>query len=733
MINREAFEFAIGQIKDGFIFENFVHCFLGGLLSYDFIPVGGSKDKGVDGLQFTYSLKGKENQFFQISTESDIEGKIKDTLSKLKKYGKSVSRLTYVSNRKISNIDHIVDKIFDEYHIPLRIFDLKWLSSNSNNSAVTIQCYYIFVDSYLHQFNKPGKSIVISDLDKDPRIYVYLRQQLEGREPHRELNEILADGLILFALEDTDPDEGKFKTRDEIIGILEEYVKFSPEALSELVDSRLESLTTKPRSVKYHSNAKAYCLPYETRMKIQERNLIDGGLVKNFLDETELTVKRFLTESEVSVRNVAALINETIHKIYHQQGLEFSNFILNGDNEDVLEKKLVEIVAKVVDDSSVVEKNRTKVKDAMILTIREVVYHGTENQIRYLKCLSNTYLTMFMLQWDPQIATYFQAMASDMNIFVDNSIIIPALSEFYLEEKNRRHWNLLKGAKKSGINLLINETILDELVAHFKMLRSKYYNLFQPMEDVYASDEEVLFINEILIRSYYYAKIKGRISNYEDFIDNFVDPDLKTAKEDLAIFLQEEFGITFTTNKELGVEINEDKLSDVVEHLKDKKSAPVKAKNDAAMMLTIYKMREVFKEQQTTGIFGYKTWWLSKDTKTYKSVIEVLGEDKYPISCYLRPDFIYNYIALSPNKEEVDQVYKNLFPSLLGVNISYHIPKDLAEIIQRRMVEFADKPAHRLKSIMRRLSDKLKSDPQVRNRKEINHYLDEELHKLSMT
>lgn len=732
MVNEEGFKFAIGEIKDGFIFENYVHCLLGHTLGYDFIPVGGSKDGGVDGLQFVYTINGKENQIFQISTESDVKGKIDDTISKLQKNRKTVSRLTYVSSRKITNIDKLCDDFFDKFKIPLRIFDLNWLSSHSNDSTGAIQCYYTFIDSYLHEFKRPDKSVVVSNLDSDSRIYVYLRQQLERTETTVKLDEILADGLILFALEGTDPDKGVFKTRSEIIEKVKEFVKFSSETLSELIDNRLEFLTTKPRSVKYHSKAKGYCLPYETRLQIQERNLIDGSLVKKFLEETKEIIKKYLDNEDVSVRDTAKLINETIHKIYHQQGLEFSNFILNGDNKDVIEKKLRDVVANVVDNSSVIEKNRTSVKNAVILTIRDVVYNGSEDQIKYLKCLSNTYLTMFMLQWDPQVATFFQAMVSNMNIFVDNSIIIPALSEFYLEEKNKRHWNLLKGAKKSGINLLINETILDELVSHFRMLRGKYYNLFQPMEDVYSSEGEVLFINEILIRSYYYAKMKGKVSSYDDYVDNFVDPDLRSAKEDLTLFLQEEFGITFSTNEELGVKVDKEKYDKVVAHLKDEKSAHVKAENDTAMILTIYKMREVFKEHQTTGIFGYKTWWLSKDTKTYKSVIKVLGEDKYPISCYMRPDFIYNYIALSPNKEEVDDVYQNLFPSLLGVNISYHIPKELSEIIQKRMAEFADKPPHRLKAIMRRLSDRLKSDPRIRNRTDINHYLDEELEKLKL-
>jgi hypothetical protein len=232
MINKEAFEFAIKEIKDGFIFEDFVHCFLGSVLTYEFIPVGGSKDGGIDGIEHIYSLKGKESNIFQISTESDVRGKIKDTILKLRRNNRSIDHLTYVSNRNVLNKDRLCDDFFDEYGIPLRIFDINWLSRHSNYSTSAINCYYSFIDSYLHEFKKPDKSIVVSDLDSDPRIFVYLRQQLERSKDTVKIDEIVADGLIMYALEGTDPDKGLFKTKSEIEEIVKGFVKFSSKTLS---------------------------------------------------------------------------------------------------------------------------------------------------------------------------------------------------------------------------------------------------------------------------------------------------------------------------------------------------------------------------------------------------------------------------------------------------------------------------------------------------------------------
>jgi len=148
------------------------------------------------------------------------------------------------------------------------------------------------------------------------------------------------------------------------------------------------------------------------------------------------------------------------------------------------------------------------------------------------------------------------------------------------------------------------------------------------------------------------------------------------------------------------------------------------------MILAIYYLRNKGNESSSTGIFGYKTWWLSKDTSTYKAVVKCFGAEKYPISCYIRPDFIYNYIALKPTEEEVNDAYDEIFPTMLGVNLSYHLPKEVSQAVQEKVKEFHNKSPLRVKQILRNLSDKLKSDPSLQNRNSVEHFLDKELRQL---
>jgi len=731
-LNTEGFKFAMNQINDGFVFEKFCLSFLGAALGYHFNPIGGVKDRGIDGLEYSYSRSGNLKNIFQLSTEKNYKSKLEKSISKLIENKISFDSITYVTNRVVHDMDHLIDSLFEKFEKHIRIFDQNWLVSYANHSEATINAYYTFIDSYLHEFSKPGKSYVVSDLANDSRLFVFLRQQLESQRHDFKIDDLLADTLILFGLEGTDPDKCIFKSKEELFDSIRKYVKFDPKILDETIERRLNVLSTKPRKVKHHIKTNLFCLPYETRLEIQNRNLADVQLLENFYSQTSKVIKKYFKDGELLVRNLTVLIDETIHKIFYQQGLEFSNYILHSKSQQVIEKDLQETISLVVDESSVVDKNKEAVKTALLMAIRDIVYNGTFEQKKYLKSLSNTYMMMFLLQWNPQIATYFESMASKMNIYVCTSILIPALSEFYLTPENRRHWNLLKGAHQAGIKLYISDAIIDELKHHFYMLKSKYEHFFKINEFIYLKSEaETLYIDEIMIRAYFYAKRQKKVFTFDDFLSNFIDPDLKSVKNDLIGYLKSEFGIKYFNDEALKIKISEDEHQRLTEKLQEHKSSK-KSETDSKIILSIYKLREVNNETSSTGIFGYRTWWLSKDTTTYKAVSEVFG-DLYPVSCYMRPDFLYNHIALAPKKHEVDELYKEVFPSLLGVNLSFHLPQEVTSFVQERIAEHATKNPERLSSILARLSEKMKSDPTLRNRKSVKLFLDDEFRKIRKT
>ena len=65
-------------------------------------------------------------------------------------------------------------------------------------------------------------------------------------------------------------------------------------------------------------------------------------------------------------------------------------------------------------------------------------------------------------------------------------------------------------------------------------------------------------------------------------------------------------------------------------------------------------------------------------TQTLLSLLSACFKDKHLVSCYLRPDFLLNYIALSARRGYATKVFDQLFPTLIGVSLSHHVPKELS-------------------------------------------------------
>ncbi len=132
-LSDDGFKFALSQINDGFVFENFALRFLPLILGYEFMPVGGVKDKGIDGLNYIYSKSGFEKNIFQLSTEINTEGKIDNSLQKLVDNNIPFDSFVYVTNRAIINKDSLIDKFIDKYRKTIRIFDQSWFVTHANH------------------------------------------------------------------------------------------------------------------------------------------------------------------------------------------------------------------------------------------------------------------------------------------------------------------------------------------------------------------------------------------------------------------------------------------------------------------------------------------------------------------------------------------------------------------------------------------------------------------------
>src|SRR5579871_5531532 len=95
-VDLTTFDLILGKITDGFQFEALAKNLLCLIIGVDFVPVGGVKDKGIDGLDHTFYQSSDDKTIYQISIESDPRSKVLNTITSLKKNNIKFSRLFYV-------------------------------------------------------------------------------------------------------------------------------------------------------------------------------------------------------------------------------------------------------------------------------------------------------------------------------------------------------------------------------------------------------------------------------------------------------------------------------------------------------------------------------------------------------------------------------------------------------------------------------------------------------------
>ncbi|MBX3085916.1 MAG: hypothetical protein KF716_30045 [Anaerolineae bacterium] len=721
-------EFVLSRISDGFLFEQFGKEFLGASRGTEFEPIGGIKDRGIDGLERTYTPNGKENHIYQLSIEKNTKTKIIKTVETLHNNRISFARLIFVTNHKVKDKEQIEDDIFENHNAIVQIWDLDWFTIQVNSNSATLRVFDKFRSANLHEYEQPGKAYEVVDLARDPRVYVFLSQQWDASQQKSKLDEFLADTLILFSLEGTDPDKNILRGRDEIIKRITSILKSDPQWLYPTIDRRLKELSSKPlRKTKHHTKADGYCLPYITRLEIQQRNIEDKALYDKFVETTKNQLGVALNELKVVVHQPYALLESVLHRLFKQQGLEFANFVETRDGALSVEKSLQDLVSSVVNESSVIPQNREQVKVAVLTTIRNIIYEGTDEQVKFLRRLANTYNMFFLLQCDPKLATYFSTMAAQLRVYVDTSILIPALSEYFLEKRHRRYWNLLVSSNNAGVSLIVNDLIISELASHFRLLKQQFHEKYENQEDLYIDEVAIMYVNEILIRAYFYSKRNGHVSDFESFIETFVSRDMVHINDELIQWLSEAFGTEYEERRKLGIHIDSNEENELYEELSKYKASSEQARNDARQLLTIYGVRELNDERGSTGIYGYKTWWLTTDTISQKSLENIAGRQReFRTSPYIRADFLYNYVTLAPTPLHVDEIFKEMFPTLLGVNISFHIPQDIRTAVQKYMKDYEKLlGAPRLKGILRNLGQRLKTDNTF-TREKVQLWLDEQ-------
>ena len=695
---------------------------LSATIGVDFVPLGGTHDGGADGFIDVFQGNDNHTTFMQISTASDHMKKVRQTVRRLREFGRAPKVLYYVTSRTIGTIDRAQHDLGQELGITIAIRDSKWITVNINHSDATIRAFHTYLYPDLHYLMMPGAANLVQKsptLGDAKTVCVFLRQEVDRRLGKGHLMAAVVDSLLLWALEDTNPDANKLMSREEITKKVNDVLPLTDMVSSRFIDRRLETLFSKAnatgREVRWHRKINRFCLPFETRQRVQKENVDDEELrirVQGALEDRARSV-----DAGVSPQTVALIALLAIQMTFEARGLTLAAFLQNEEGDPGYE----ELTISRQVDSALTSNNppcdHGRIKRVVMAVIRQALYQSTEDERLYFGKLSRTYSLFLTLKMEPKVIQYFQSMSSELTLFVGTDILVRSLSERYLSENDRMTCNLLFMLREAGANLILAEPTLEEVWSHLKSTDSEFGDRYEGIERN-ASVEIARHEPRILIRAYLYARLSTvegvrPPSSWQEFMGQvctYRDLNLRRGRDQVRRYLNEKFGLHYMERSDLEAVISGkevDALADKIEEVRSKRHRAL-AENDARMVLAVYGTRGRQREEHGNNPFGYRTWWLTDEVRVIRATKEVVR--KYGAKHIIRPGFLLHYIAFAPSTEQVRRAYKRVFPTLLGIKLSNRMKDEQFDELMRNAREVAAVDDARARVMLGELSDHLKSD-----------------------
>lgn len=710
-LHPELVQIALDRVE-GFAFERFAQDFLSVLEGRHFVPVGGISDGGADGIYDG----GNKKTYYQITRQENHRDKIRRTVERLNEVGRDVSTLYYLSSRVIPHIDSEEDLLTEELGAFVKLRDRKYILSHINDTNGTVSAFRNHLSVYTQFLSNltSDSSQPHSPHIENPSAYVFLQHEITNRLGDRKLIHSLTDTMILWALSNTDPDRGIFLTEDQISQSIYSNFPWALRILKGHIRPRLKALRNKQggeREVRWYRKEGKYCLPFETRQTIAEENTIDETMGVRFVEELKLIAGSLFDDDEGTYQAIAEICCTVIHSIFEKQGLLFANF-LSSDDEGAAPPIVSDCIDDALNSAKIASDRIEEYREHVENIIRKIFYEGSPRQREYLSNLSRTYVLLFTLQAEPKIIEYFSSMSASFRIYVGTDVLVKALSERFLRKDDQVARNLLKMAKESRIKLYFSECVLDEIYTHIRATYYEFINYFSEMEP-YITREIARNSDKILIRAYFYAKEDNKVTGWKSYLSQFITyekilgPD---GREEIRKYLASEFGLSFVQNEELEEVCDLQKVNELANALlsDDVKENEQLAYNTALFVYGIYGLRSKNKEHSSVSEFGLKTWWMTNQSKVLKHTVSLVRNKRSQF--IMRPEFLLNFLSMSPTCNDVRENFSNIFPSVFGIQLGHRLKDSVFHNIMKSVQQWKDYEPGRVTALMSDLSDSLKAD-----------------------
>lgn len=699
IVNEDLFSHLMGRVA-GARFELFAKQIFANEFNETFIPLGGIHDGGADGAISSYiqEVTGKPNTFIQFTTnaEKNVNSKIKDTIESLHKSGRDPKQIIYVTSLPLPKSDAITQDFFAKYSLMLQFRDYERIKSYINSSEKNNNLFYDFFSSEISSLHKAASNSlsVVNEYATDPTVYVYLNYELNTKNIKNHLNEKVLDALIYWSLRDTDPDKGILKSDEYIKSSISELFPQAKSVLIPNVDSRLAILAKKDSAgverLRFYKGG-SYCLPYEMRTILAAEASAALARQSEFNHSIQQRLSEQISNISIFPQNISCieLVFKTVHRYFIEQGVLLAAFLEgklenNHISDQVVEDIMIEVLSHIEHSKSL----SPEMFGACLAALRGIFYSPSAEEREYMGYLSKTSCLLVTMQSAPKLLEYFNKMGGNFRLLVGSDMLIKAVSERYIDLDSQQVSKILLICKQLGSDLVLTEPVLDEVFTHLHATDLEFRNHYAQQEK-YIGKDTIIDSDRIMIRAYFHSKrIPKGPKTWSNFIEQMLSHlALRTKSEqgrqELKGFLVQKFNMKFLSEEELTNSVNNEKVQELAKKLDDARTNKHidLSYNDALMAYATYAQRRINKESGIYDGFGFRTWWLTKETHVLafsRNLIDSEGGTPY----IMRPEFLLNFVSLSAHAKNIRNTFSNLLPTTAGLQLGKHLSAiDMHELI----------------------------------------------------
>lgn len=726
-VSEKLFNYLVSNLS-GERFETLAKSLYSAEIGDEFIPLGGIHDGGADGFMVGQVIEGKKaGVFFQFSVTEvgRVKAKITQTIRALVKAGRNPKQVVYSTTKHLPKQDILIEEIFESHQVLLRINDGERIKQMVNTDTRLNKVFLDFFTADVLMLKCSAENLhgAVNEFVRDPTVFAFLDYELKDRFSKDHLQDKILDSLIYWALRDTDPDKNKFLDRDAIADAINTVFPTATSVLAPRLNTRLSELSRKSvgeeERVRHHKTKNLFCLPFGMRKQLAERALDESRLQDDFHESIRQHLRLFSTSlwPEDSEKLGTTLIFNSVHDYFVEQGLLLSAYLENmvetfQISDQIVERQVENVLAKSPERARI----SPELIECSMKVLREIFYNPSETERRYLGYLSRTSLLFMTLSTAPRMIEYFNKMGGNFRLLVGTDMLVKTLSEQQLPAERRQMESLLKACIEIGAKLVLTEPVLDEVFTHLHAVDLEYRHNYLPKEAYLSSSAVSEECDRILIRAYYYCKFDGKKISWDKFLNNFLDPiSLRSKAEkgrtELMGFLIQRFKMEYLSREDISIGLVHEDVNNLAENLalaRGTKNQELSS-NDALMVHAVYRQRKIHKESAIYDGFGYRTWWLTKETQVLNFTGDLVRREG-GVPYIMRPEFILNFIVLSPNAASARKAFRDLLPTTVGLQLGQHLKPDVMHRLLSETEEWATLPPERVAVIIEGKVNRLKYD-----------------------